>query len=106
MVSPIEVTHIFIAFIEHAKQAMRHILSIYRYGTRACFFIILCPQVRVRRVTPRATQMPSELLWQVSSFEFSGKSIGKTVFEREKNAYFTKWKHGFTALSSRFKDKW
>ena len=35
------------------------------------------------RVTPRATQMPNELLWQVSSFEFSGKSIGEMVFERE-----------------------
>ena len=43
-------------------------------------------------VSPRATQMPSELLWQVSSFEFSGKSIGKTVFEREKKAYFRKLK--------------
>ena len=36
------------------------------------------------RVSSRHPTHHAKLLWQVSSFEFSGKSIGKTVFEREK----------------------
>ena len=36
------------------------------------------------RVSSRHPTRHAKLLWQVSSFEFSGKSIGKTVFEREK----------------------
>ena len=65
-----------------------HRLSIYRYGTRACFLIIFCPHVRV---SSRHPTRHAKLLWQVSSFEFSGKSIGKTVFEREKMHILQNW---------------